>query len=122
MRMRTLQMVCRRLDTVSRCVAATLFLVTVTTGCTGLADYEKVVNTREASPGAFTVVTALCPAGKKVLGGGFHGIGDDTLRVSQQFPQETSDVDGNPVLAWQVGVTNQGTSPRQVTAYALCAR
>lgn len=122
MRMRTFKRGCHRLDTVLCSAAAGLFVLTVISGCSGLANYEKVVATRDASPGAFTVITAACPTGKKVLGGGFHGIGDDTLRVSQQFPQEGSDANGNPVLSWQVGVTNQGASPRQVTAYALCAR
>ena len=122
MRMKIVQKVSWRLDASSICVAASFFLITVTTGCTGLANYEKVVTSRDASPGAFTVITATCSTGNKVLGGGFHGIGDDTLRVSQQFPQETTDANGNPVQAWQVGVTNEGVSPRQVTSYALCAQ
>jgi len=122
MRLRTLQKVSRRREASSVCVTVGCFLLMATTGCTGLVGYEKIVTTRDASPGAFTVVTATCAAGKKVLGGGFHGIGDDTLRVSQQFPQETTDANGNPVQAWQVGVTNGGASPRQVTAYALCAQ
>jgi len=110
-----------RLEASSVYFAAGCLLLMAASSCTGLVGYEKIVTTREAVPGAFTVITATCAVDKKVLGGGFHGIGDDTIRVSQQFPQDTSDANGNPVQAWQVGVTNGGASPRQVTAYALCA-
>ena len=122
MKMGVLQKVSRRFEAVLGWVVAAFLLVTLTTGCAGLVGYEKVEKSQPAVPGAFTVVTAACPAGKKILGGGFHGIGDDKLRVTQQFPQENTDAQGNTVHSWQVGVVNQGAFPRQVSAYALCAR
>lgn len=105
-----------------RTVPLLLVLVSMS-GCAGVADYERIVNTRAASSGAFTVVQAVCPEGKKVLGGGFQITGSPgDLNVTQSFPQETTDTDGNPAFAWQVGVTNQASLDLNVTAWATCAR
>lgn len=104
-------------------IGLSLLILIATPGCANLAAYERVVNTRAALPGAFTVVQAICPEGKKVLGGGFQITGGpDDLTVAQSFPQETTDTEGNPAFAWQVGVTNQAASSLNVTAWATCAR
>ncbi len=101
---------------------ALIAAVLVAAGCGTLVGYERIEQSREAQSGSFTVIRAVCPPGKKVLGGGFHGIGDEMIRVTQQFPQDTIDGQGNREVSWQVGVINASGFPRTVTAYALCAR
>lgn len=107
----------------SRLAVLLLLLLVATAGCAGLAGYERVLETRAASPGAFTVVNAVCPAGKKVLGGGFQFTGSaGEVTVFQSFPQQSTDASGNPVSSWQVGVTNTGASASNVTSWATCAQ
>ena len=122
--MRTLQEDSLTADrAVSRRAALLLLLLVATAGCAGLVGYERVLETRAASPGAFTVVNAACPAGKKVLGGGFQFTGSaGEVTVFQSFPQQSTDASGNPVSSWQVGVTNTGTSASNVTSMATCAQ
>ncbi len=107
----------------SRWVVPFLLLVVTTAGCAGLVGYERVLETRGAPPGAFTVVNAACPAGKKVLGGGFQFTGTaGEVTVFQSFPQQSTDASGNPVSSWQVGVTNTGAAASNVTSWATCAQ
>src|SRR5215212_10977891 len=60
----------------------------------GLTGYEVIQETRDADPGAFTVINARCSAGKNVLGGGFH----NAVEINQNFPQTT----GSNAPGWQV--------------------
>jgi hypothetical protein len=83
-------------------------------GQSGISGYEVVQETRTAETGAFTVANATCPAGKKVLGGGYHM---NNVSVHQNFPQNV----GSNTPSWQVGVTNEGAA-ETFTAYAICAR
>lgn len=59
-------------------------------------------------------VTVECPAGKRVLGGGFT-VSDlkPNLVVSQSYPSTDR--------AWTVTLENTSAQPRGVTSYALCA-
>jgi hypothetical protein len=100
-----------------------LVICVAATGCNRLAGYERVFVTRSAAPGAFTVVNAVCPAGKKVLGGGFQFTGEaGDVTVFQSFPQQSTDANGNPVVSWQVAVTNKGPAASNVTSWATCAQ
>lgn len=100
-------------------LAAAVLLACAAAGCSGLSGYERVFNTQPAMPGAFTIVQASCPAGKKVLGGGYQYTGKKgDVEVGQSFPQQAS----NDVLAWQVGVFNSGPAASNVTAWAACAQ
>jgi hypothetical protein len=60
------------------------------------------------------VLTAECPAGKRLLGGG-HTIADSKadLVVYQSYPSTDA--------AWTVAAENTSELPRGVTSYALCA-
>ena len=103
-------------------IAIPLGLALAIAGC-ALQGYERVTEVRAAAPGAFTVVQAVCPAGKRVLGGGFQISGSPgDLNVAQSFPQETTDTAGDPALGWQVAVTSQAASALDVVAFATCAR
>ncbi len=100
-------------------IAGLLLLAGMAAGCSGLSGYERVFVTQPAVPGAFTVVRAPCPAGKKVLGGGYQYTGSKgDVEVGQSFPQQAS----NDVFAWQVGVFNSGPAASNVTAWAACAQ
>lgn len=105
-------------DRPSLLTAPLLLLLALTSGCGGLTGYQRVQQTQAAQPGAFTVVNAPCPTGTKILGGGFQTTGTSgDVTVVQSFPQSTSGGD-----SWQVGVTNQGTTPSNVTSWATCAQ
>jgi hypothetical protein len=111
----------------SRWVVPFLLLVVATAGCAGLVGYERVFEERTVLPissgVAFTVVSATCPAGKKVLGGGFQYTGTTgQVTVIQSFPQYFTDASGNSLSWWQVGVTNTGASAAVVTSWATCAQ
>jgi len=100
-----------------------LLVISSTLSCMGPIAYERVFNSRTAIPGAFTVVLAECPVGKSVLGGGYQVSGSpNDLWVSQSFPQITTDLSGNTVFGWQVGVTNQSAFDLNATAWATCSK
>lgn len=80
-------------------------------GPSGVTGYQIVVGP-PARDHAITVAFAFCPAGKKVLGGGFNRIGNDD-DVLTSLPDEA-----NGRYFWQVSLkTVQGGT----TAYAVCA-
>ena len=71
------------------------------------------------APGAFVNVHVDCPAGKKVLGGGFDVETPDDVKV---FSSEPSDGSGNIIdYGWNVFVHNVGIATRQTTVTAICA-
>lgn len=70
------------------------------------------------SPGATTNVTVMCPAGKKVLGGGFDIETPDDLKVFASEPA----LNGTLINGWNVFVHNVSTvNTRQTTVSAICA-
>jgi hypothetical protein len=82
-------------------------------GATGISGYE-VVNTAPATlgPGAITAVSASCPAGKKVLGGG-GTVGHDVRILASRPVGET---------AWWWQAQNEGASTvTGMQGYAICA-
>ena len=81
---------------------------------------HQIVQNRELIPGGTTkTVLVSCPAGKKVLGGGFSTETPDDIRL---YSADPSDGQGNlSDVKWSVMVKNVGTQPRQTTAIAICA-
>jgi hypothetical protein len=63
--------------------------------------------------------SATCPAGKKVLGGGFTGLTGNTTRVSHSSPKPTPT--GVSDTAWEVILYNSDAFPLVFTVYAICA-
>jgi hypothetical protein len=57
--------------------------------------------------------TATCPAGKKVTGGGWSGLGPG-LQITQSYPAAT-------LQGWTVDAHSLSGIPHSVTVYALCA-
>ena len=88
-------------------------------GC-GISGYQTVMNKVVVPGGATQSVHVNCPAGKKVLGGGFNIETPDDVKV---FSSDPSDGHGNLVdNGWDVMVHNTGTAGRQTTAIAICAQ
>jgi len=60
----------------------------------------------------------MCPAGKKILGGGFDIETPDDLKVFASEPA----LNGNLINGWNVQVHNISTvNTRQTTVTAICA-
>jgi hypothetical protein len=100
-------------------VLASLTLAGMLGGCSGISGYQTVMN-RVVVPGGTTQsVHVDCPAGKKVLGGGFNYETPDDIKI---YSSDPSDGHGNLVdHSWDVMVRNAGTQARQTTAIAICA-
>jgi hypothetical protein len=87
-------------------------------GPSGVSGYEIVTHQEFLAPGTFANVHVECPAGKKVLGGGFDIETPDDVKV---FSSEPSDGLGNIIdHGWNVFVHNTGTVSRQTTVSAIC--
>jgi len=100
-------------------VTGTLVVASVLGGCAGISGYQTVMNRVVVPGGKFQNVHVDCPAGKKVLGGGFSIETPDDIKI---FTSEPSDGHGNLVdHSWDVYVHNAGTQDRQTTAIAICA-
>ena len=88
-------------------------------GC-GISGYQTVTNRVVVPGGATQSVHVNCPAGKKVLGGGFDIETPDAVKV---FSSEPTDGHGNVIdNGWDVMVHNIDTQGRQTTAIAICAQ
>ena len=88
-------------------------------GCS-ISGYQTVMNRVVVPAGTTQSVHVDCPAGKKVLGGGFS---IETPNDVSVFHSEASDGHGNFIdNGWDVMVHNTGTQGRQTTASAICAQ
>jgi hypothetical protein len=84
----------------------------------------QLVTKIEPAPASYTIastVIARCPAGKKVVGGGFGGIGNLSISASQNHPSAN-------LREWVVVTTGGGAFPgipgsgTRTVAYAICAK
>jgi hypothetical protein len=100
-------------------VAGILAVASVLSGCGGISGYQTVMNRVVVPGGATQSIHVECPAGKKVLGGGFNIETPDDIKI---FSSDPSDGHGNLIdHGWDVMVHNVGTQGRQTTAVAICA-
>lgn len=98
---------------------AVVFGLTGLSGCAALTGHEIVQNRQLIQGGTTQTVIVNCPAGKKVLGGGFSTETPDDIKL---YSAEPSDGKGNlSNTQWSVMVKNTGTQARQTTAIAVCA-
>ena len=101
---------------VAFCVLCTTLMLA---GC-GVSGYQTVMNRVVVPGGATQSVHVDCPAGKKVLGGGFSIETPDFVKV---FHSDPDDGHGNLIdNGWDVMVHNTDTQGRQTTAIAICAQ
>jgi hypothetical protein len=80
-------------------------------GRPGVSGYQQVSASNNIIPGAFIQTSAVCPAGKVVLGGGY-GLADPSLQLWSNGPF------GNN--AWSVRFRNNGTQTQHITITATC--
>jgi hypothetical protein len=74
-------------------------------GLTGLQRINVIANV--------DVAKVVCPAGKKVLGGGFVAPSNGTILVQQSYPSADD--------TWTVVVKNTGNARTNFEAWAVCA-
>jgi hypothetical protein len=80
----------------------------------GVSGYQVIVHSNlPVAAGATAQDVVPCPAGKKVLGGGFSGLVPE-VQTYRSFPQAGND-------AWIVAVENEGSVASFYDAYAICA-
>lgn len=85
-----------------------------------VSSYQTVMNRVVVPGGATQSVHVNCPAGKKVLSGGFNIETPDDIKI---FSSDPSDGRGNLIdNGWNVMVHNTGTQGRQTTVVAICAQ
>ena len=65
-------------------------------------------------PGSINGSTAVCPAGKKALGGGFYAFGG-ALAVSYSGPTGAANAD------WHVEAKNVDNQAADLQAFVICA-
>jgi len=94
-------------EAAARAAADTALQANIASG-TALSGYEHVHAISTASAAAFAV--AICPTGKKVLGGGGASSGG---RLVSSFPLADD--------RWAAVAEQTGTLDVEVTAYAICA-
>jgi hypothetical protein len=83
------------------------------TGAPGLSGWQFVVDVQPTlAPGAKASASALCPDGKKVLGGGFHV--PDNFSVTESRGMTFGG-------AWEATVRNNGLSGAVWSVYSVCA-
>jgi hypothetical protein len=88
-------------------------------GPPGLSGYEVVgTATANVDPLDYAQITAYCPTGKNVLGGGFFFNVLGTLEVVQSAPTTAAGLSGWHVVAFNHSDTVTGN----LIAYATCAR
>ena len=96
-----------------------VMVVSVAVSSCAITGHEIVENRVVVPAGAVAKVRAVCPSGKKVLGGGFDVEIPHDVRV---YASDPGDSQGNIVNdGWRVMVRNEGTTARQATAIAVCA-
>lgn len=79
-----------------------------------------VRKSKAVGPGDQVSVTARCPSGTRVIGGGFAGPDDSSqILLSSMRPADAGDGDKKRDDAWQAVVDNYSASVK-VTAYATC--
>jgi hypothetical protein len=81
-------------------------------GAPGVSGVEYIQAVSPSiAPGSFDAAMAICPAGKKAIGGG--GLTEDNTPIVESFPNN-----GN---AWVVRVRNDAATPVILVTYAVCA-
>jgi len=86
-------------------------------GAPGISGYQRVeVNATLKADDTFKTVTAVCPEGKKLLGGGGY-TQDSDMFLKYSFPQENDRYQIQAILL-PGGTINVGYS---VAAVAICA-
>jgi hypothetical protein len=86
-------------------------------GPAGISGYQVVLGpgSPNVAPGAIGADVAVCPAGKKAIGGGFNT--GQQLALSVSIPTNTA----NNLSGWVANGKNVGLVDTVIVAYAVCA-
>jgi len=93
-------------DTAARSLNVTATCIFNSNGTVNIASQEQ-----PAKPNNFTQITAECPSGSIVTGGGWDVDNNTFINVYQSFKSDNG---------WQVNFNNPNNSASKVTAYAIC--
>jgi hypothetical protein len=85
-------------------------------GPAGISGYQRIEAQNSTAGETSKTVTAWCPSGEKVLGGGGFGDSATSFTMSASFPQVANGLDGYAVYA-----SETDTPDWTLTAVALCA-
>ena len=84
-------------------------------GTPGVSGLERVRSIKSVAPGAFDSLTTLCPAGKKVLSGGYIVSAIKDVRVWQSLATDN-------LTGWEVSVHNRDIlDTTEIAVDAVCA-
>lgn len=92
-------------------------------GPAGISDYEIVPAYTSLDTEIGKTATAFCPVGKRVLGGGAHGISADGTTMAASYPQQGAD--GISGGAWTAYARYEPAAAGHVwrlVVYAICAK
>ena len=95
---------------------AKAFAATVTIG-----GYQVVENAVSLPAGGFVRQTALCPAGKVVLGGGAAVVGAGSANFGTEMQESDPGTLGTTSL-WLAAVSNHSANNYTLGIFAVCAR
>lgn len=84
-------------------------------GAPGLSGYQVVQGPDVvAAPGASVQATVSCPAGTRVLGGGYDTTSSTLVELNRSGPESAG-------TRWFIRVTNNAAADRTINAQAICA-
>jgi hypothetical protein len=84
-------------------------------GTPGVSSLERVRSIKSVGPGVFASLTTLCPAGKKVLGGGYWVSAINDVYVWESLASDD-------LTGWRVSVHNRDIlATTELTVDAVCA-
>ncbi len=87
------------------------------------ANYKVVEDKVSLPAGGFARDTALCPAGKRVLGGGTAVVGAGTGNFATEVQEsDPGTIGGGARSLWLAAVSNHSKSSRTLGIFAVCAR
>lgn len=92
-------------------------------GPAGISGYEIIPAYTSLDTEVGKTATAFCPEGKRVLGGGGHGISADGTTVAASYPQQA--VDGTSGGAWTAYARYEPAAAGfvwRLVVYAICAK
>ena len=86
-----------------------------------LSGRVLVTASGSAAPNAVASAIATCPAGKKLLGGGFRGLTGPTTTVSHNMPRSIPGTSSFSDTEWQVTLHNADQFALFFDVFAICA-
>jgi len=87
-----------------------------------IGGYQVVEHTVSLPAGGFVRQTALCPAGKVVLGGGAAVVGSGSANFGTEMQESEPGTIGTTTSLWLAAVSNHSANNYTLGIFAVCAR